>query len=1091
VPVLSCEGDGPRAKIEVGTGLLAGKSYAFRIRVGANPAATPTRNKWTITISDESSLPFDGFTLWAFTQTSITPRSTAMSASSGGRIPNSVTIRFRPFNNVGLITGGGVLSFYAPTGYEFFCPVTLDELYFDPQANADSPSFSNSEMSCEVSGSSVSSAVFLSFTSMRHPMAGRDYRLIAGMYTPLLAYVQPATPPTWRLASYQDVASSIALDQSYFQGFHINPPMSSWSYTNRDAVGNEMVRGSSPVTGLLFEMSFPNAIDYDHQIVITAPPGFQLAAATNTAGEKFCRGLRWEADPVSKTIPLTSNTLLDCDGNRLVMTVREGAPLAFSAKIRFRLDTVNPPTTPSASLNYWNAQHRTETGVVQSSAEVAGWRVLPQLGNVQLALTPPTAAAGVFATLTFTFVAVTDASEVQIEAKKPLGLDFSTCCVTPVVGLTRLQAIGSSVRLGLAITAGSTTTVVVHETALGNNGGQTEFDLTTYSGESRTTADQMKALQGFRLPGLIRVTNHVLQNAYALEPSLYPVRSTWQPRLGSSALAFFTMTFSDPVARGQELIIKGEPYMLYKDDFVLMDMSQNVPVAMRVFFVHKSELRAEFKGDLVPARVYRLAVRATIPRLKPTAETETWQFSTSDGGALPTSTSNGLLEPFHLVSSLGFSVHASRSPPLASVEVTFTIDPLATTPASFTIVAPLGFNVTDNCLISGGLNNEMSDCQPGPLVAGRPSMRLTCRGGRLTNLARNVKVRIKTPKKTPTYRSWFAEALMANTGEQLGWGEDAENFAIVQMRDVSVTYAAMPLTSTLVAFQFLTTENLERGGKIRIEKPSGLRVQCDPGTFHAISLPGILECKSTRSWVLLSLNDTLTPGEYAFAITAETPAATPTPNLFSLMLINKRDDVQDAIIGFPGLVLQEGLPLSSLPLFWSSSQAGQLSTVTLGLAATQLVPAGSFATILITLPENFVHAIEQESDVQSKNRALPLRTTVQGGWIDFSLGDRLVIHLDPAKSIPAGEFPLSFQLTVPEQIPSVNLWKLTLCRYSPNDACLLPGGSLSVVTFPIAGFSLGQLSPNSGNRPPAVGDAAPRQVKFNVLASIFLLLVCL
>jgi len=170
--------------------------------------------------------------------------------------------------------------------------------------------------------------------------------------------------------------------------------------------------------------------------------------------------------------------------------------------------------------------------------------------------------------------------------------------------------------------------------------------------------------------------------------------------------------------------------------------------------------------------------------------------------------------------------------------------------------------------------------------------------------------------------------------------------------------------------------------------------------------------------------------------------------------------VQDAAMSIPGKTIHPELKMVSTPLRWTSSDAGQASTITMGFVVAETIRPNQFGDLLITLPENFAHAIEQECSVESSNVALPLLASAEGAckWVDIQLADRVVIHLDPNQELPPGTYELSFLVTVPDQMPAYNVWLLTFCQPAlGSGTCLQAQSSNALVTFPLAGFGYGSI----------------------------------
>lgn len=416
---------------------------------------------------------------------------------------------------------------------------------------------------------------------------------------------------------------------------------------------------------------------------------------------------------------------------------------------------------------------------------------------------------------------------------------------------------------------------------------------------------------------------------------------------------------------------------------------------------------------------------------------------------------------------------------MAPVEVSIQLSLGAARPTSLTVVAPAGINFAKDCLVVGG--SAVTSCMPGPLFSGQPTARLACNLGPSVTSINGLKLRVNTPAQTPSARAWLVEGLVENAGA-VGWGEDSIGFDLQQMRDVSITYPGVPGVETQLAVGFRTSEKLDRGSQIEILKPEAFQSRCNVATVSTISLPPVLDCDVYKASIVLTLSETLQGGEYAFALLIRTPSTTPAFNEWSLLLKSQKGFVQDAAMNIAGKTIQPDFKMVSTPLRWTSSDAGQASTITIGFIVAETIPPNQLGDLLITLPENFAHAIEQECSVESSNGALPLLASVQGTckWVDIQLADRVVIHLDRNKEVPPGTYELSFPVTVPEQMPAYNVWLLTFCQpASGSGTCLQAHSSNALVTFPWAGFSHGSM--------PAVaaGDLPAAAMRSRVSASFW------
>jgi len=512
----------------------------------------------------------------------------------------------------------------------------------------------------------------------------------------------------------------------------------------------------------------------------------------------------------------------------------------------------------------------------------------------------------------------------------------------------------------------------------------------------------------------------------------------------------------------------------------MIDLVSNIPIPIEVSFASGAELRAQLQAPFAAERAYRLNLQAVAPMSRPSSDQWTIQVTDGDSETLPVAHSFATLYGFPIVSELALKTDVTKSPPAAEVEVSLLLVLGKARPTAIIVIAPQSFTFKPKCLVAGGSGgNGITDCMPGPLVEGRPTAELTCSASSLTDIVQGIKLLVTTPSVMPVSRNWFVEATMSETGALIGWGEDSTGITINPMKDVSVVYAGIPNIMSQLAFRFRTSETINRGGKLNIITPAGFKVSCVGSALKIISLPGLLECEEQSPSVFLTLNDTLTPGEYAFAIMVRTPSATPDPNMFSLLLMDERGRVQDSAMNLPGQTIRTDLSAAGLPLKWTSAEAGQASSITVGFTVNQEIPTGLLGAVLITFPENFGHAIEKASSVVSTGDLLPLKQGASDGdWLDFRMVDRLIVILDPAKRVEKGNYQLEFPVTVPEQLPAHNVWQVTLCSHSANGICLQAQGPQSLVTFPFAGFNLGEVLPGMQAAGQAVRSATCRHGDF-------------
>lgn len=274
--VRSCSGDGSVATMYVELGLRANELYAFRIHIASNPTIAPKPNSWTIEYAAESCAPFEGFTLWTFSEYQLLFTIAAASMSSL-RVPNPVTLRFRPHKQVNadpLGQGtGGLLRITAPAG---FILVTLGALgqscsdyvlregqnYFEPAV----------DILCGVQ-EDAANAVRFTLIGSKKIEAGKLYELVVQYYNPRT--VTSVSVP-WVASTFSDSSGAMdaALDSTTIEGYPINTPMFRWTVAKPSGEQH----AGAVVEDVAIEMAFPVPLTPRSEILITAPSAFDLSA---------------------------------------------------------------------------------------------------------------------------------------------------------------------------------------------------------------------------------------------------------------------------------------------------------------------------------------------------------------------------------------------------------------------------------------------------------------------------------------------------------------------------------------------------------------------------------------------------------------------------------------------------------------------------------------------------------------------------------------------------------------------------------------------------------------------------------------------
>jgi len=708
--------------------------------------------------------------------------------------------------------------------------------------------------------------------------------------------------------------------------------------------------------------------------------------------------------------------------------------------------------------------------MVKSSHVYPSWSINPQLEDGQINLVGPNQAAGTESDLTFIFKPVSDAGTIKVEALFPTEFDFGKATVPVPYDIDDRSERGIIIINRANIIAGRTTSIKISSVKLGRGGGQTRFNLITYSDDTMKVKrdEKLEYTGGFRLPGKIVVTGKTLKSKYQNERQLFPVKSLFQARVSELAVAEFFLMFSQPVMAAQKLIIAclGDgAYELRSAPFVIIG-KERVETSVERTAGKLTELMALLKPGRPATEV---ALQADTPYTVvfwtiPKQGTNNWKFMTSDSGMYPTNTNDGITTGFRPVEQLGLTVSTPRSPPRAIIKVTLNVDPRSAVVLELLIIAPPAFVFPPT-----GCGKM---CQAGQALGA--TMRRTATiasptGEPLTNF-QGIEINVQTPEQTPGgAQSWFVEARGQGRGTTTGWGEGA-GFRVQQMVS-GVGYAGVAsLRSAQITFHF--TLEVDAGSEIAVEPPTNYILSCSTeGALKQGSLPGGRPGCTDEPLVLM-LSTTLTRGGYSFAVAVDLPAQKPTPNNFNIIIRDRDNRVVDAAYSLPGVDLLPA-PVSSPTLSWSRAEPGQNSIITVSITFTSdynLVKA-----LLISFPKKFIHAILRPTDVQNMNRRFPVAASQSGGWAEW-FQDKIRIYLDDsddATVIARDTYSWSFPVLVPvDNVPKINVWYFTLCS---ERTCEKPKGRGTIVSFPMQGFALREISSAtlkvsaSSARPQAVG----------------------
>lgn len=1059
-PVMDCVGYGREATITIATGLRKYADYVFRIAIASNPEGTPEYwNKWSIDYHAETCQPFESFPIHTFTQMSIEFTTTAKSSTMANvqRRENPVLFRFQPFNTIpgrpASLSKGGFIRITAPAGFEFVsengeCTIDLTEL------TTGGIEYLASDLLCEVTTPRTAQ---LYLQTLAKPIdSGKMYEMIMRVYNPSTTGVAQE----WTFDSFADEAGT-ELDESSISDYPINNVLNIFSVINTQNVNI----GVAKVPDIDFKLEFPDPLQDGQMVIITAPLGFEIRGAA--VEQMQCNEFRYPAtnpSPLPNSVPLCV-----CEGSGVSMQctmtfyIDEGVDPAWPQNIElsFTIASQNPAITPPMTSNFWTIHHMLDD-TIKSSDIHPSWQINPQLEDVNIDIANLAAmAAGSETDLRFQFTPISDANTIMIVALYPPLFSFGASTVDPPL-LIDTASEGKTIILNNVDLRANVREegLFIYNVLLGVGGGETRFTLITYKNElldapgGEKRDEKVDYTDGFRLPGKITTVSKKLESVYKTQPSMYPVKSLFPPRVLEDALAEFVLQFSQEVYAGEQLIVISQGFGAYtlKEPVLIIGTGQ---ISNSPDIVSASEMRIELKPGRPPSEV---ALEKDTPYTLqfwcvPQAGENSWMFVTSDGGSYNTNTNDGLTASFSPVEMMQLSVLASngRAPPYAEVPVTLSVQQGSAVVRELVIVAPPSFIFPPQC-------STTNNCQAGQALSstGRRTALITSPTGEpLTSLSA-LQIVVQTPELTPDDIAWYVEARGQGPGTTTGWGEGS-GFPVQQM----VAKVYYPGLSNLKGAQltFVFQVSGDMGSQIDvIPPPVGYILSCSlEGALQQISLPGGRpDCVDDP--LMLMLTETLPVGEYAFGIAVNLPPDTPDPssNSFNLIIRDLQGKVVDARYQLPGLEIRD-IAACCASLSWTLPEPGQKCYITVSI--TFEADTDQLKALLITFPPNsFVHDVQQPTDVQSLNRYFPVASGAN--WAQTSEPTMIKIFMDDTEdytTIAAGTYPFQFPVLVPpDEMPQENIWHLSLC--DTRDCGSIDHRNV-LADFPMAGFAMGEQSP--------------------------------
>jgi hypothetical protein len=315
------------------------------------------------------------------------------------------------------------------------------------------------------------------------------------------------------------------------------------------------------------------------------------------------------------------------------------------------------------------------------------------------------------------------------------------------------------------------------------------------------------------------------------------------------------------------------------------------------------------------------------------------------------------------------------------------------------------------------------------------------------------------------------------------------------MHGVSVFYNALlgsRSTRVVVTFQ----SRVSGGTEIFLRAPMHYSVVCSlPNALKQLALPGDTPMcldnvdsgnfDELRELILILNGTTLGVGEFAFGITCDLPlnvtAAEEVQGIDGTwsLAIRNNGTIVESIFGIPPLpIANVGITLPVLA--WSDSAADSRSLITVGF--TVEVPIAGVRAVLFVFPSRVLHDVRVPSDLEIVGPNFPYIPGAEG--LLSSEMSMLRLQVTASSIIPEGTFRFHFPVILPWEMPSQNLWHVTLCGTA---TCLRPDDPNVVISFVLAGFNIGERpTSNYGEAASGALRKSPRLCLNLGIATIFI-----
>jgi hypothetical protein len=361
-----------------------------------------------------------------------------------------------------------------------------------------------------------------------------------------------------------------------------------------------------------------------------------------------------------------------------------------------------------------------------------------------------------------------------------------------------------------------------------------------------------------------------------------------------------------------------------------------------------------------------------------------------------------------------------------------------------------------------------------------------------------VQIDMMTPFQTPTDVRWFLEGRRIQGNVEVGWDVLVQGLPSEPMQVVSFTYGNIRAVDTNFLVSFASSVDVRQEGYISVLPPSGYSLMCAgflPYEMPVSRLQGsALTCEEVGVGVKFHYVSAVISAASMYSCllkgrTAEISSAHHLEDVFQVTILDKDNFIVEANYEIPSRSLVNYAMETPFLLWYDIPRAQAKVYATIGFVVHVRMPAG-LETFSITTPMGVFHDVKVYSrrgdssgatvvwrpDAQSqveeyprgtfgdfeawttrsksmekaaqKNFDMPLLQD-EKRWLQISRKDRVAFIFDTEKDFPPGEGFFRIPIRLPNTMPALNAWTVTLTFAE----------GLPSVPFQVPGFSFGEQTP--------------------------------